>query len=254
MTYVELITVLAIMSVMSSVVLYNYRDFQSKVEVKSLSNEVALKIVEIQKGSMSGKLAPQAQQQIIADSGILNWRPSYGLYFSTNENVRNRFLYFADLDNSVLLKNPAYNIMSSECDRRECMDVISMPKNYYVSGLKVFCNATGAIVVPPVVAPENDPNAKGDAAASEEVKVLELSLSDYARSLDGVSAEKGKPISEVAVRDLSVTFIRPDSKAYIQTYPDSGCASISHAVINLSASGSTDSSITVYPSGRVQIK
>ena len=56
MTYVELIVVLSIFSVMTSVVLFNYNEFQAKIDIKVLANDIALKIVEAQKSALSGKL------------------------------------------------------------------------------------------------------------------------------------------------------------------------------------------------------
>ncbi|KKQ07855.1 MAG: hypothetical protein US18_C0006G0001, partial [Parcubacteria group bacterium GW2011_GWB1_36_5] len=48
MTYVELIVVLSIFAVMSSIVLFNYGEFQAKVDIKNLASDIALKIVEAQ--------------------------------------------------------------------------------------------------------------------------------------------------------------------------------------------------------------
>ena len=57
MTYVELIVVLSIFSIMTSVVLFNYGAFQAKVDIKNLASDIALKIVEAQKSALSGKLS-----------------------------------------------------------------------------------------------------------------------------------------------------------------------------------------------------
>ena len=67
MTYVELIVVLSIFSAMTSVVLFNYGEFQAKVDIKNLASDIALKIVEAQKSSLSGKLP---------ESFPVNWKPS----------------------------------------------------------------------------------------------------------------------------------------------------------------------------------
>ena len=138
MTYVELIVVLAIFAIMVSVVLFNYRDFQARVEVKSLSNDIASKIVGAQKSAMSGQLAPLIQQNIQGEWGVTNWKPSYGLYFS--EKTPGSFISFADLDNSAFLSggiNPAYNKNDSTCDGRECLDQININQNYQISDLNV---------------------------------------------------------------------------------------------------------------------
>src|SRR3989344_6451778 len=72
MTYVELIVVLGIFGVISSVVMFNYGEFQDKVEIKNLASDIALKVVEAQKSAMSGKLP------VNPPSG---WKPAYGVYF-----------------------------------------------------------------------------------------------------------------------------------------------------------------------------
>ena len=89
MTYVELIVVLGIFSVLSSVVIYNYGLFQDKIDMKNLSSDIALKVVEAQKSALSGKLNQAASS---------TWKPAYGLYFDVNTPTQ--FVYFADLDNS----------------------------------------------------------------------------------------------------------------------------------------------------------
>ena len=73
MTYVELIVVLSIAALLSSVSLFNYKLFQDKVEMKTLASDVALKITEAQKASISGKLPVLGAYP--------TWRPSYGIYF-----------------------------------------------------------------------------------------------------------------------------------------------------------------------------
>ena len=55
MTYVELIVVLSIAGIIASISLFNYKDFQDRVDMKNLASDIASKIVEAQKNSISGK-------------------------------------------------------------------------------------------------------------------------------------------------------------------------------------------------------
>lgn len=127
MSYVELIVVLSIFSVMTSVVLFNYGSFQAKIEIKNLASDIALKIVEAQKSSLSGKLPPLAQQVNI----IYPWKPSYGIYI--DQAIDNKsFSYFVDTDSSGFLNNP--NCTSGG----ECLEKISITKGNTISSLKVF--------------------------------------------------------------------------------------------------------------------
>jgi len=86
MTYVELIVVLSIFSVLSAVSMFNYGKFQAKIDIKNLASDIALKIVEAQKSSIGGLLPPNADP---------DWKPSYGVYFNRIANNKS-FIYFAD--------------------------------------------------------------------------------------------------------------------------------------------------------------
>ena len=121
MTYVELIVVLSIFAVMSSIVLFNHGKFQAKVDIKNLANDIALKIVQAQKDAMSGKIPVQT----IGDS----WRPSYGVYFDLS--YPKSFIYFADSNN-----NNYYDYDST-------LDTIPIIKNNTISNLEVIgCSPT----------------------------------------------------------------------------------------------------------------
>lgn len=119
MTYVELIVVLGIFAVLSTVVIFNYGDFQAKVDIKNLASDIALKIVEAQKASLNG-LLPSGY------TPIPDWKPAYGVYFSTTTTALSKqFIYFADLDN-----NGIYN--------ESAIDTISITKNNYIFSLNVY--------------------------------------------------------------------------------------------------------------------
>jgi len=112
MTYVELIVVLSIFAVLSSVVMFNYGEFQARVDIKNLASDIALKVVEAQKSSLSG-LLPFAGYTL---------KPSYGVYFDTTTPTQ--LIYFADLNNDGV-----YN---------EVVAPIKFAKNIYnITGLKV---------------------------------------------------------------------------------------------------------------------
>lgn len=120
MTYIELIVVLSIFSVVTSITLFDYNKFQQKVDIKVLANDIALKIIEAQKSSTSGKWNSNASSE--------NWKPSYGVYFNTSDNRKN-FIYFADMDNSNSFEG-------SGCDE-ECLEETTITKGNYISNLSV---------------------------------------------------------------------------------------------------------------------
>ena len=133
MTYVELIVVLSIFSIMTSIILFNYGKFQTNVDIKILANDIASKIIEAQKSSISGQLNLSAS---------LNWKPSYGIYFDTS-SVDNKkiFTYFADLN-----QNSLYD--TSSCSGTgECLDRITITKGNFISEIRINgtdCPATVA--------------------------------------------------------------------------------------------------------------
>lgn len=115
MSYVELIVVLSIFSVLSSVVIFNYGDFQSRVDIKNLASDLALKIVEAQKSSLSGTLPTGGGYGA-------TWKPSYGVYFNLTTNNK-QFIYFVDLD------------LNGSVGAGETLNTISITKNNYISNI-----------------------------------------------------------------------------------------------------------------------
>src|ERR1035437_7142166 len=94
MSYIELIVVLSIFAVISSVVIFNYGDFQAKVDIKNLASDIALQVVQAQKSSLSGLLPTQIPT-------VSPWKPSYGVYFDiTTPTLSKQFIYFVDLNNA----------------------------------------------------------------------------------------------------------------------------------------------------------
>lgn len=127
MTYVELIVVLSIFSSLSAVVMFNYNSFQSRIDIKNLSNDIGLKIVEAQKFAVAGRLPPLPQQGSVSAT----WKPSYGIYL--NPGTDNKvFSYFADLD-----QDGFYDVATCP-GSGECLEVSGITKGNTISGLAVF--------------------------------------------------------------------------------------------------------------------
>ena len=125
MTYVELIVVLSIFSIMTSVLLFNYNKFEAKVDIKILANDIASKIVEAQKSAISGKWNLNAP---------VNWKPSYGIYFDLSSDKN--FVYFADL-----IQNNFYDF--SICPGTgECQNNINITKGNYISQIDSYFGST----------------------------------------------------------------------------------------------------------------
>jgi len=135
MTYVELIVVLSIFAVLSTVVLYNYSGFESKVDLKNLASDVALQIVQAQKSALSGLLPTQAYGAA--------WKPSYGVYFNKASSPdtygadNKDFIYFVDINSTKTLDSVTESLGKS-----------TLIKNNTISALKiVYADATPTVVL-----------------------------------------------------------------------------------------------------------
>ncbi len=136
MTLIELVVVLSIFAVLASVIIFNYQKFLSKVNIKVLANDMALKLVEAQKNATSGK------QNAAASS---SWRPSYGVYFNlaSGGNTSSKIFYsFADLN-----QNKAFDPGSYNCPAGECVERVNITKNDFVSGMRVVYTDNSATAV-----------------------------------------------------------------------------------------------------------
>ncbi len=138
MTYVELIVVLGIFSVMASVSIFNYGKFQSKIDIKNLANDIALKYVEAQKSSVAGKFSTRA-----ADG----WKPSYGVHIPLADPINNPgnklFYYFADIGSDRYFTAP------NGCNGTwDCIEQIQISKNNSIKSVSLVgagCNAINVL-------------------------------------------------------------------------------------------------------------
>lgn len=148
MTYIELIVVLSIFSATASIVMFNYGDFQAKVDIKNLTSDIALKIVEAQKESLSGRLPPRTT--------VPTWKPSYGIYMNIASDNKS-FIYFTDLDQNGRLANP--NCAGTS----ECLDKISITKGNYIDIINRCSNvncSSGAPIANPLAITFKRPDSK----------------------------------------------------------------------------------------------
>lgn len=136
MSYVELIVVLSIFAVVSSIVMFNYGIFQGKVDVKNLAGDIALKIVEAQNSSLNGAFSNHPTNLTSPSS----WKPSYGVYFSSSTTTGGNgngadyknFLYFTDRNNDGVFNDTACNPSNTNS---ECLEKISITKNNFISSI-----------------------------------------------------------------------------------------------------------------------
>jgi len=86
MTFIELIVVLSIVSIISAVTLFNFTDFSTKVSLQNLAQDIALKIKQAQTNAISGRLS---------EGFATGTPPSYGIHFQ--KDIPSKFVYFRDI-------------------------------------------------------------------------------------------------------------------------------------------------------------
>lgn len=127
-TLIELIVVISIFSVVSSVLLFNYSSFSTNVSIRNLSQDIALTIRKSQTSATS--------VQGITGSGSIRSYPAYGMVFSLEPNSTSflpnskRFISFADvIPGSSQVPNKKYDsdgTCGSVHEGGECLEAISI--------------------------------------------------------------------------------------------------------------------------------
>ena len=124
MTYVELIVVLSIFAVVTGTVIFNYQDFQEKVDIKNLANDVALKFVEAQKNSTSGKLPWFTPPD--------GWKPSYGIYINTTSGTyTGDKVFYSFID--VFPVDKKFDGLMANCPTSECIERFLLTKGNFIN-------------------------------------------------------------------------------------------------------------------------
>ncbi len=90
-TFIEIVVVLGIFAVITSVVLFNFKDFSSGVSLQNLTQQIALQVSSMQRSALAGKqpfalAAPGFSTLMSPGQDRSAWVPSYGVCFTTNPN------------------------------------------------------------------------------------------------------------------------------------------------------------------------
>lgn len=94
-TFIELIIVIAIFSIISSVVLFNFSDFSTNISLQNTTSDIALQIKEAQSDAISGRLNDTIN--VYVDTNMLSYyKPSFGMRFEIDRP--SNFIKFTDLD------------------------------------------------------------------------------------------------------------------------------------------------------------
>ena len=119
-TAIELVVVIAIFGILSSVVLIRFSTFTQGVNIFNTAQDIALRIKQAQNSAILGQYPKTSAHAVIIDD-IANWKPKYGVYFDTA--VPDMFSVFFDENNNDMYDNPNN---SSPCNATEgeCIDEI----------------------------------------------------------------------------------------------------------------------------------
>jgi prepilin-type N-terminal cleavage/methylation domain-containing protein len=126
-TLIEIVFVIAIFAIMSSVVLFQFSNFSARTDQENLAQDIALRIIEAQKTAISG----------VVSSGLLGTSgttaPSYGVAFSSDvpSGAYKKFIYFADNNHNSYYDDAT----TTGCGTagHECLAVTSINTGDYVS-------------------------------------------------------------------------------------------------------------------------
>lgn len=130
MTFLELTVVISIFAIVSSISIFNYKNFQSKIDIQNLGNDIASRFTLAQRRALFGDLHPQGGE---------DWRPAYGLSFDltqTPDTDSQTFYYFADLDQERDFDSQLYDC--SPYGTTECLEKVSITKGNYISSIRVY--------------------------------------------------------------------------------------------------------------------
>lgn len=149
LTFIELIVVISIFSIMASIVLFNFNTFNTSLTSQNLAQEIALQIKKAQSDSISGKFKVPFQADSI---GNPDGAPTYGVYFNIDpanmmEVDGSNFVSFADMSADRL-----YSKVGSGCSYSttgtECISKNSINSSDRIIGLCVDVGCKEHFFVP----------------------------------------------------------------------------------------------------------
>ncbi len=144
-TFIELVVVISIVSIISSVLIFNYGSFDANIRLQNLAQDIALRIKEAQTVAIAGTYAYDYSYDFQGDP--IGQAPSYGIYFNfTDDSVfkQKGFAFFADrpINGSVYDTGTIDGVISSDpacsapgVDFNECLSVTQITSLDQISGI-----------------------------------------------------------------------------------------------------------------------
>lgn len=145
LTFIELIVVATIFSILAAVALFQFGGFTSNVSLQNLSQDIALRMVQAQKDGSSGSF-PRLRQittVVFQNPPSSLWIPTFGMYFEVPQGIPSTgFVYFYD-NNSGPAGDGLYgsSLGTTACTTdpmSECLDEVTITSGDKISALCVY--------------------------------------------------------------------------------------------------------------------
>ncbi len=159
-TIVEMVVVISIFGILAGLVLARYKNFQANIDLENTAQDIALQIQQAENYAVAGRYPTLGTGQA---APVSNWRPSYGMYFSTLPADQKRFIFFFDTE-SLQPSDPSYNAVGvngrghlsdvspfSLCSGSgtECLNIVTISNDVFIEKIceglwnSTSCNGTG---------------------------------------------------------------------------------------------------------------
>ena len=144
LTFIELIVVAAIFSILAAVSLFRFGGFTASVSLQNVSQDIALRLVQAQRDGSSGAY-PRLRQDQVTILPIPWSPPTYGVHFDVAEE--DKFHYFFDNMIGGVLNEYDSGTSYPECtgSDSECLEKITINSGDKIIGL---CVEMGTILCP----------------------------------------------------------------------------------------------------------
>lgn len=218
-TFIELIVVISIFALISTVVLFNFGDFSTSLSLQNVSQDIALKIAEAQRSAISGK----GNIILVNTPTTPDYAPTYGVLLATANAVSSvtsnfyspgkEFISFIDL--------PDY----ADVDGNEIYDIGQTPGQFQTTCLDVV--GTG----------------------NYNTECLDRSIINTGDRISDICIEEN-----CGYNDVTILFRRPFPDAIIHTSDDGNIAPYSSAEIKITSAKGATKSVYINKLGQISVK
>lgn len=115
-TLVELVIVLAIIAIISSVAVFNHFDLQDQLEISNDAQMIVLSVREV-------RIMALSVRETMEGNFDNRFKRGHGLYFSREAGSESSFVYFIDYQNDSRYTNPP---LTTDCSEEECLKSIPL--------------------------------------------------------------------------------------------------------------------------------